>query len=144
MRDEVLRDIVTFHGVAGDVELGKTARDAAKDLPIRLLHGGGYTAWTHAHGMQEREQRFPLMVRLEAQLSRCRRQVYLYLEQHEPAWLAGVEAHVRHEKAKEWRGGAATSAEKEAWLKERVDAGVFARVLQDVEDRCPSGAHQAS
>ena len=56
-RDEVLQDIVKFHGVAGDVELGKTARDAAKDLPIRLLHGGGYAAWTHAHGMQEREQR---------------------------------------------------------------------------------------
>ena len=30
----------------------------------------------------------------------------------------------------------ATSTEKEAWLKERVDAGVFARVLQDIEDRC--------
>ena len=31
--------------------LDKTARDVAKDLPIRLLHGGGHGAWLAAHGL---------------------------------------------------------------------------------------------
>ena len=39
-RDVVLRDIVEFHGVADDVELGRTARDAAKDLqPLKRARG---------------------------------------------------------------------------------------------------------
>ena len=66
------------------------------------------------------------------------------MKQHDPAWLETAEAHVRKEKAPSARarggGGvqitAAAAAKGEAWLRERVEASVFARVLQDVEDRC--------
>ena len=62
------------------------------------------------------------------------------------AWLAKVEAHVREEKAGEalsrrgCGGGraqaAAAAVAREAWLREKVEASVFARVQQDIEDRC--------
>ena len=62
----------------------------------------------------------------------------LYMRQHDAAWLARVEAHVRKEKVKEApsRRGQAAAAACEAWLQERVEASVFARALQDIEDRC--------
>jgi hypothetical protein len=73
-------------------------------------------------------------------------EVYLHMERHDAAWLAGVEAHVREAKAGEalrrhGPGGgraraAAAAAAREAWLREKVVASVFARVLQDIEDRC--------
>ena len=143
-RDKVLMDIVVFYGLVGSPALGETARDVAKDLPIRLLHGGGHAAWLEAHGLTEGHTVFPLMAQLERELRTCRRQVYLYMKQHDPVWLGTVEAHVRKEKAPNPRarvgGGvqsaAATTAEKEARMQERVEASVFARVLQDVEDRC--------
>ena len=49
-------------------------------------------------------------------LRMCRREVYLYMRQHDPAWLARVEAHVREEKAKEApsRRGQAAAAASEA------------------------------
>ena len=45
---------------------------------------------------------------------------------------------MRKEKVKEApsRRGQAAVAAREAWLRERVEASVFARVLQDIEDRC--------
>jgi hypothetical protein len=66
--------------------------------------------------------------------------------QHDAAWLTGDETHVREEKAGEalsrrgCGGGraqaAAAAAAGEAWPQGRVEASVFARVLQDIEDRC--------
>ena len=98
-RDRVLRDIIEFYGLVGSPALGETARDVAKDLPIRLLHGGGHAAWLEAHGLTEGHTVFPLMAQLERELRMCRRQVYLYMKQHDPVWLETVEAHVRKEKA---------------------------------------------
>ena len=41
-RDSVLKDIVEFYGLVDATAQGVTARDRAKDLPIRILHGGGH------------------------------------------------------------------------------------------------------
>ena len=80
---------------------------------------------------------------LEAELRECRREVYAYVQRHDAAWLRGVEDHVR--KAEARRPGAravagpqavAAAAEREAWLRGKVEASVFARWLQDVEDGC--------
>ena len=86
---------------------------------------------------------FPLVAQLEGELRSCRREVYCYVMQHDAAWLQKVEAHVRKEKApsRRARGGgrvqaAFAAAEGEAWLQGKVEASVFARVLQDIEDRC--------
>jgi hypothetical protein len=81
--------------------LGETARDVAKGLPIRLLHGGSHAAWLAAHGLMEEHPVLPLMTRLEKELRGCRREVYLHMGQRDAAWLAKVETHVREEKAGE-------------------------------------------
>ena len=80
-------DIVEFYGLVGSPALGETARDVAKDLPIRFLHGvaatwaaiSGHAAWMEAHGLTEGHPVFPLMARLEGELRGCRREVYQYM-----------------------------------------------------------------
>ena len=73
----------------------------------------------------------------------CRRDVYAYVRKHDEAWLRGVEGHVR--RAEALRPGtravarpqaAAAAAGREAWLRGKVEASVFARWLQDIEDGC--------
>ena len=88
-RDEVLRDIIEFYGLVGSPARGETARDVAKDLPIRLLHGGGHAAWLEAHGLLEGHLVFPLMARLEGELRICRREVYLHLHEAARPGMAG-------------------------------------------------------
>ena len=142
-RDSVLKDIVEYYGLVDAAAQGVTARDRAKDLPIRILHGGGHAAWLAAQGLQESRPVLPLVAQLEAELRECRREVYAYVQRHDAAWLRGVEDHVR--KAEARRPGAravagpqavAAAAEREAWLRGKVEASVFARWLQDVEDGC--------
>jgi hypothetical protein len=73
------------------------------------------------------------MARLERELCGCRCEVYLYMRQHDAAWLETVErveAHVHKEKAEEApsrrAGRVAAAAAREAWLQEKVEASVFA------------------
>ena len=94
-RDTVLKDIVEFYGLVDATAQGVTARDRAKDLPIRILHGGGHAAWLAAQGLRASHQTLPLVAQLEAELRVCRREVYAYVQQHDAAWLRGVEDHVR-------------------------------------------------
>ena len=70
---------MTHYGLTGSPALGETARDVAKGLPIRLLHGGSHAAWLAAHGLMEERPMFPLMARLEKVLRGCRREVYLHM-----------------------------------------------------------------
>ena len=69
-RGAVLKGIVEYYGVVDSPALGKTARDVAKDLPIRLLHGGSHAAWLAAHGLMEEHPMLPLMARLERAAAR--------------------------------------------------------------------------
>ena len=55
-RDSVLKDIVEFYGLVDAAAQGVTARDRAKDLPIRILHGGGHAAWLAAQGLRASHQ----------------------------------------------------------------------------------------
>jgi hypothetical protein len=64
----VLGGIVTHYGLTGSPALGETARDVAKGLPIRLLHGGSHAAWLAAHGLMEEHPMFSLMAQLEREL----------------------------------------------------------------------------
>ena len=99
-RDTVLKDIVEFYGLDVDATAqGVTARDRAKDLPIRILHGGRHAAWLAAQGLRASHQTLPLVAQLEAELRVCRREVYAYVQQHDSAWLRGVEDHVRRAEA---------------------------------------------
>lgn len=65
-RDSVLKDIVEYYGLVDAAAQGVTARDRAKDLPIRILHGGGHAAWLAAQGLQESRPVLPLVAQLEA------------------------------------------------------------------------------
>jgi hypothetical protein len=101
-RDRVLGAIVTHYGLIGSPALGETARDVAKGLPIRLLHGGSHAAWLAAHGLMEEHPMFPLMARLEKELrvaAGARSTSTWGMGQRDMAWLAKVETHVREEKA---------------------------------------------
>ena len=101
-RDGVLGGIVTHYGLVGSPALGETARDVAKGLPIRLLHGGSHAAWLAAHGLMEEHPMFPLMARLEKELrvaAGARSTSTWGMGQRDMAWLAKVETHVREEKA---------------------------------------------
>ena len=54
-RDTVLKDIVEFYGLVDATAQGVTARDVrAKDLPIRILHGGGHAALVLGTNIQAR------------------------------------------------------------------------------------------
>ena len=75
-RDSVLKDIVEFYGLVDATAQGVTARDRAKDLPIRILHGGGHAAWLAAQGLRASHPTLPLVAQLEAELrvpARCLR-----------------------------------------------------------------------
>ena len=101
-RDRVLGAIVTHYGLIGSPALGETARDVAKGLPIRLLHGGSHAAWLAAHGLMEEHPMFPLMARLEKELrvaAGARSTSTWGMGQRDMAWLAKVETHMREEKA---------------------------------------------
>ena len=83
-RDSVLKDIVELYRLvdATAQAVGVTARDRAKDLPIRILHGGGHAAWLEAQGLQASHPTLPLVAQLEAELRVCRREVYAYVQRH--------------------------------------------------------------
>ena len=129
-----LQGIVEYHGLTGTPELGVTPRDVAKELPIRLLHGGSYAAWLKKHSLAERT--WGRIERLEKQLRICRQKVYETALRHPDfggAWVAEVTERVRKEKAGK-RGGGGGS--RDTWLHDSVVTGVFARVIQSLEDRC--------
>ena len=142
-RDSVLKDIVEYYGLVDAAAQGVTARDRAKDLPIRILHGGGHAAWLAAQGLQESSPALPLVAQLERELRDCRHEVYAYVQRHDAAWLRGVEDHVRGaearrpgERAVAGPRAATAAAAREKRLREKMEASVFARWLQDVEDGC--------
>ena len=89
-RDVVLADIVEFYGLTDEPAQGVTARDRAKDLPIRILHGGGHAAWLSAQGLPATQPVLPLVTQLEAELQVCRREVYKYMQQHDSEWLLSL------------------------------------------------------
>ena len=65
-RDTVLKDIVEFYGLDVDATAqGVTARDRAKDLPIRILHGGRHAAWLAAQGLRASHPTLPLVAQLD-------------------------------------------------------------------------------
>ena len=129
-RKEVFAELIEYYDLKDEPELDITARDVAKSLPIRLLHGGSEKEWRRAFGVNELTPPLPMPFasKLDEELGRLRRDVYNYMLRHDPAWTRGVEAHIRQEK-----GGGGIG---EASLMNKVEAGIFARVIQDVEDAC--------
>ena len=49
-----------LRGLVDATAQGVTARDRAKDLPIRILHGGGHAAWLEAQRLQVSHPTLPL------------------------------------------------------------------------------------
>ena len=44
-RESWFADIIAWHNIPPQVDATTPAKDAAKALPIRLLHGGTYAKW---------------------------------------------------------------------------------------------------
>ena len=129
-RKKVFAELIEYYDLKDEPELDITARDVAKSLPIRLLHGGSEKEWRRTFGVDELTPPLPMPFanKLDEELGRLRRDVYNYMLQHDPAWTRGVEAHIRQEK-----GGGGIGEES---LMNKVEAGIFARVIQDIEDAC--------
>ena len=47
------RDIIAWHNIPSQVDATTTAKDVAKALPIRLLHGGTYAKWVKDFGLRD-------------------------------------------------------------------------------------------
>ena len=46
-------DIIAWHAIPAQIDATTTAKDAAKALPIRLLHGGSYQKWVKDFGVRD-------------------------------------------------------------------------------------------
>ena len=127
-RTTMLRDMIDYYGLRGKPELDITARDVAKALPIRLLHGGSHENWRREYELDECVPVMPFAKQLETELARVRHDVYVWMKQHDAVWTASVEAHIRQQKAGPY--------DSEESLQNKVEAGIFARVIQNIEDVC--------
>lgn len=91
----MFEELIEYYDLKDEPELDITARDVAKSLPIRLLHGGSEKEWRCAFGVDELTPPLPMPFasKLDEELGRLRRDVYNYMLQHDPAWTRGVSAH---------------------------------------------------
>ena len=52
-REAWFADIIAWHNIPSQVDATTTAKDVAKALPIRLLHGGTYAKWVKDFGLRD-------------------------------------------------------------------------------------------
>lgn len=112
-RDLVLSSIMEFHGIY--------SRDAAKELPITLLHGGSYDCWLREYNLSNKRGRLPFM----ESFSNDVKTLMARLLDH-PQW-ATLRSDVRVHLVK-------TGKRKE---KDQcgINRSTFAIILQELEDR---------
>ena len=104
--------IAQFHGVD---------REAAKALPIRLLHGGGYAAWLHDFGLPPTSPPHTEVVRLSAELGVLRKHLLANPRFAKVTELLRTELVAAGKRKRDDEYGIAIST--------------FAVILQELEDR---------
>ena len=141
-RKDWLTAIIDQHSIPDDLGLGVTARDAAKALPIRLLHGGTYAAWVKEYGVADGgvggDGGLPSIRALESQLGRLRAAVVAkhreqHSQWHEHAWAAAWQKHIR-------KDGAPRTPTASNKLVAKTTTTLFTYIIQALEDRCLEAA----
>ena len=134
-------DMITLgHAIPAVTGLNTEAKDVAKALPIRLLHGGTYAGWVREFGVAPcgvdvGQPGLPKVARLAKELRWARHAVIEALQCEGEEW---VRPALTAAEAKEAAGRSLASLPQ--WQREQVwekaRASVFAIVLQDTEDEC--------
>ena len=106
-RQEWFDAIIDFHGVGQgghQLPLNITAKEVAKALPLRLLHGGNYLGWVREFGVQSRGvehgQGLGRVVLLARQLKLARKVTVAAFAREHPAWVEAALEKARQKKAK--------------------------------------------
>lgn len=124
--------------------LGTEPKDAAKALPLRLLHGGSYLGWVREFGVAaagvEHGRGLPQVVALASQLRVARKATVAAYRREHPAWVEAALEKARQKKARErrkaWGPLAAMQQWQRATIEQMAEASVFAVIIQDKEDEC--------
>ena len=138
-RQRWFEDIILWHDIPAQVNPTTTAKDAAKNLPIRLLHGGTYAAWVAEFGLRDagvaRGEGLPIVHQLAAQLQKAHAATLRAMRARHPRWTDALLQRKRLKKAE----GRPLDA-MPLWERERVEqravASAFAVVIQGYEDAC--------
>ena len=132
--------IIDGHAIPVTTGLNTEAKDVAKALPIRPLHGGTYAGWVREFGVAScgvdvGRPGLPKVARLAWELRHARRAVVEALQCEGEEW---VRVALAAAEAKEAAGRPLASLPQ--WRREQVwekaRSSVFALVLQDKEDEC--------
>ena len=141
LRQEWFDEIIAYHSIPPNTGLDTCARDVAKALPLRLLHGGTYIGWALEFGLGPegiaRQEGLPRVHALERQLATARAHTVRAYAMRDPAWVHAQRGLALAKKAKKYPRATPT----ELWQK--ATASVFAIIIQDIEDRCLSHAQAA-
>ena len=132
-------EIIAVHQIR-DVPGLSEARDVAKALPLRLLHGGTYHAWVNEFGVKDAGVAAGIggvrrVLALQRQLLNLRHVVVATFERRHPDWTRAALARAERKKAKGRSLTAMPQAER-LRVTRRARASVFAQILQDYEDQC--------
>jgi len=137
-------EIIEFHDIPERMGVHDTARDVAKALLLRLLHGGTYAAWVEEFGLARRGvgrvtgAGLPKVLRLAVELGLARADAVARVRARDPQWMARAEMAVRAKHAASHAGPRTPWAE--ARDAERVTTTLFSYIIQDVEDACLQAA----
>ena len=96
-------DIIAWHAIPAQIDATTTAKDAAKALPIRLLHGGSYQKWVKDFGVRDagvsRGGGLPIVRDLQRQLKEVHAATVAAMRARRPQWTEALLQRKRLKKA---------------------------------------------
>ena len=132
-------DIIAWHAIPAQIDATTTAKDAAKALPIRLLHGGSYQKWVKDFGVRDagvsRGGGLPIVRDLQRQLKEVHAATVAAMRARRPQWTEALLQRKRLKKAGGRPLDSIPTQERER-LERRALASAFAVIIQGHEDEC--------
>ena len=132
-------DIIAWHAIPAQIDATTTAKDAAKALPIRLLHGGSYQKWVKDFGVRDagvsRGGGLPIIRDLQRQLKEVHAATVAAMRARRPQWTEALLQRKRLKKAGGRPLDSIPTQERER-LERRALASAFAVIIQGHEDEC--------
>ena len=131
--------IIGFHGIQAHPGDDETPQDLAKNLIVRILHGGDYGTWLAEHGLDRtgvvHGRGLQQVHSLQAQIRAAHAETVQAMRALHPEWTERLLDAKRKKKA----GGADVNGMND-WQRQTLEAqalgAAFAVILQGYEDRC--------
>ena len=131
--------IIGYHGIQARPGDDDTPEGLAKNLIVRILHGGDYATWVADNGLCDagaaEGNGLPQVHALQAQIRRAHAEVIAAMHTTHPEWTERILTAKRIKKAK-GKDIAAMDRWHRVNLEAKAMGAVFAVLLQDHEDRC--------